>query len=226
MKLPLDHPAWLRWGPVLAGKLVRMLFRSCRAQFHMHPEAEPLMRSRTPVLYAIWHCHLLATLYYFPRYIYTRIPPVLMASPHRDGALVGLVAQRLGYVFCPGSRYKGGFQALKNMTAYLQQGHSAGLAADGSRGPAHVVQKGILYMAREARVPILPLAVASSWKKVFNTWDRFELPLPASRIALLVERPLYIRPADRGAALEQRRLELEADLNRLFSRSQTFFSRR
>jgi lysophospholipid acyltransferase (LPLAT)-like uncharacterized protein len=105
---------------------------------------------------------------------------------------------------------------------WCRRGYSCGLIADGSRGPARVAQKGPLYLARETQAAILPVAVAARRKVTFNSWDRFELPLPLSPIALLVGEPLRVWPEDRGPVLEHRRLELEARLNRLFRQSQAY----
>ncbi|MDD5642990.1 MAG: hypothetical protein PHX53_15175, partial [Syntrophales bacterium] len=100
-----------------------------------------------------------------------------------------------------------------------------GLIADGSRGPARVAQKGPLYLGRVTGAPLIPLAVAARRKTTFNTWDRFELPLPFSRLAVLVGEPLYLQPTDRGSLLEDRRRELETRLNLLFNQSQKYFSK-
>ena len=97
------------------------------------------------------------------------------------------------------------------------------LAADGSRGPLHVAQKGVLYLARETTRPILPVAAASSRRITLNTWDRFEVPLPFGHTVFLVDAPLWIDSQDRGAALEKQRQTLETRLNHLFHRSQNFF---
>jgi lysophospholipid acyltransferase (LPLAT)-like uncharacterized protein len=67
------------------------------------------------------------------------------------------------------------------------------------------------------------MAVAARCKQTFDTWDRFELPLPFGRIALLAGEPLRVWPDDRGPALELKRLELESRLNRLFRQSQTYY---
>jgi hypothetical protein len=123
-----------------------------------------------------------------------------------------------------GSRRKGGVQALRQMADWFDRGHSCGMIADGSRGPARVAQKGPLYLARLTGSAIVPLAVAARHKLTFNTWDRFELPLAFSRLALLVGAPFRVRGDERGPALEARRLELEARLNRVFHRSQTYYS--
>lgn len=223
MKLRWDHPLWRRLAPALAAQIANGYLRTCRWKLLLHPAAQKLVEAREPALYVSWHCHLLYTLYYFRHFNALR-PGVLMASPSRDGEFIGDVTQQWGYLVFPGSRQKGGAQSLQKMAAYLRQGHSGGLVADGSRGPARVAQKGIVFLAREGQAPILPLAVAASRKITFNTWDRFELPLPFSRLVVMVGEPLYVRPSDRGVLLEDRRRELDTRLNLLFDQSQQYFS--
>lgn len=225
MKLRVDHPLWRRWAPVLTRKLVQGYLRTCSSEAVVSPETKSLVLSGRPVLFATWHCHLLFPLYYARHYYAAQLPLVVMASPSRDGEFIAEVARGLGFIVCPGSRRKGGVQALQTMAVYFRRGHSGGLIADGSRGPARVAQKGVLFLAREAQVPIVPLAVASRRKITFNSWDRFELPVPFSHLAVLVGDPLWVRTGDRGPALESRRLELEARLNQLFYQSQTYFPR-
>ena len=226
MKLRFDHPLWRRHAPVLARWLVQAYLLTCPIELVVAPEAEPLISSRLPVIYTAWHCHLLSPLFFARRYRGSEPAVVLMASPSRDGEFIAEVARGLGFMVYSGSRRKGGVQTLRQMAAWFGRGHSCGMVADGSRGPAHVAQKGLLYLARETQGAIIPLAVAARRKLTFNTWDRFELPLPGSRLALLVGEPLQVRPDDRGPALEARRLELEACLNRLFLRSQSYYPAR
>jgi len=203
---------------------VQAYLRTCSPDLIIGPEVKNLVLSGQPVIYTVWHCHLLFPLYYVRRY-FPQLPPlVVMASPSRDGEFIAEVARRLGFTVCFGSRRKGGVQALKRLADYFRQGYSCGLIADGSRGPARVAQKGPLYLARETQAPLVPLAVASRRKITFNSWDRFELPLPFSRMAVLVGDPLYIGPSDRGRLLEDRRRELETRLNLLFAQSQQYFS--
>ncbi len=224
MKLRLDHPAWRRLGPTLARGLIRVIFGTAtRKSLHGDAAGKALFQSEAPVILAVWHGHLLASLYLTRIFARLKPPIVLMASPSRDGEFIGEVARGLGFLVCPGSRHKGGFQALQQLAAYVRQGHSAGLAADGSRGPAHAVQKGVLYLARETQRPILPLAAANRRAITLNTWDHFEVPLPFGKSALLVDAPLWISPEDRGAALEKRRQHLENRLNNLFRHSREWF---
>jgi len=223
MKLRFDHPLWQRYAPALARRLVRAYLLTCPCELVASPEVARLIVSPAPLIYTTWHCHLLSPLFFARRYRGPQLPVVLMASPSRDGELIAEVARGLGFEVFSGSRRKGGVQALRQLAERFKRGHSCGMIADGSRGPARVAQKGPLYLARETQGPIIPLAVAARRKLTFNTWDQFELPLPFSRLAILVGEPIRVQPQDRGPALEARRRELEASLNRLFRQSQAYY---
>ena len=148
MKLLRDHPLWRRRAPALAKTLAQAYLRTCSPDLIVRPEVKDLIFSGQPLIYTVWHCHLLFPLYYVRRY-YRHLPPlVVMASPSKDGEFIGEVARGLGFTVCFGSRRKGGVQALRQMVDYFRRGYSCGLIADGSRGPARVAQKGPLYLAR------------------------------------------------------------------------------
>jgi lysophospholipid acyltransferase (LPLAT)-like uncharacterized protein len=223
MKLRLEHPAWRRLAPKLAKILANTYLRTCPQEVSAHPEALALVDSGRPVLFTTWHCHLLAPLFYLHRRYGRQLHMALMASPSRDGEFIAEVTRGLGFIVYAGSHRKGGVQALQAIAEYMRHGGNGGIIADGSRGPVRVAQKGVLFLAREAQAPILPVGVAASRKLTLNTWDRFELPLPFSRLAILVEEPLWVPPDRRGASLEPLRQELENRLNRLFSLSQQYF---
>ncbi len=201
--------------PPLLRFLVQGWLATCSHRVQGDPEALRLMHSGGPFIFTTWHCYLLSTIFYWSRLHDSGPPPVLMASPSRDGEFIGQVAEGLGFIICAGSRQKGGVQALKRMAAHVLRGHCGGLIADGSRGPARLAQKGVLYLARETQAPIIPVAAAASRKFTLNTWDRFEIPLPFSRLTYLMGAPLVVLPADRGPTLEAKRRDLEDRLNRL-----------
>jgi lysophospholipid acyltransferase (LPLAT)-like uncharacterized protein len=222
MKLRLDHPAWRRLASALARVHVRLLGTS-KSTLHGDAAGQILLQSAEPVIFAVWHGQLLTCLYLARLFCRLKPPLVLMASPSRDGEFIADVARGLGFVVFPGSRRKGGFKALQQMADYVRQGYSVGLATDGSRGPLHVAQKGVLYLARQTQVPIVPAAVASSRKITLNTWDRFEVPLPFGHCGLVMGAPLWISPRDRGDALEAPRQTLENRLNSLLRQSRNLF---
>jgi lysophospholipid acyltransferase (LPLAT)-like uncharacterized protein len=223
MRFRWEDSWWGRRLPALARRLVQAYLHTCPVELVIEPETRDFIFTRQPVLYTTWHCHLLFPLFYGRHYSGVLPPVVLMASPSRDGEFIAEVARGLGFTICFGSRRKGGVQALQHLADYFRQGYSCGLIADGSRGPARAAQKGPLYLARLTGGAIVPLAVAASRKKTFQTWDRFVLPLPFSRLALLVGEPLAVPPTARGDALETLRRELEDRLNGLFLRAEGHF---
>uniref|UniRef100_A0A7C3V084 DUF374 domain-containing protein n=1 Tax=Desulfobacca acetoxidans TaxID=60893 RepID=A0A7C3V084_9BACT len=225
MKLRLDHPFWRRLAPALARGYVRLLLLTTRTALWGDEAGKALLQSEAPVVFALWHCHLLACLYLDKIFCRSKPAIALMASPSRDGEFIGEVARGLGFLVFPGSRHKGGIQALQHLAACMQQGCSTALATDGSRGPARVAQKGVLYLARETQTPIVPVAVANSRKITLNTWDRFEVPLPFGKSALMAAAPLWVSPRDRGDLLEAKRQILESRLNRLFQCSRILFQK-
>jgi len=223
MKLRWDHPLWRRHAPGLVRRLVQAYLWTCPGELAAAPEVKQLIASGPPVIFTTWHCHLLSPLFFAQRYRGSQPPMVLMASPSRDGEFIAEVARGLGFIVHLGSRRKGGVATLRRMAGWCRRGYSCGMIADGSRGPARVAQKGPLYLARETHAAILPVAVAARRKVTFDTWDRFELPLPLGPIALLVGEPLRVWPQDRGPALELKRLELESRLNHLFRQSRAYY---
>lgn len=216
--MKLRHPLWLRLLPPLGAVLLRGIFASCRRQTVGEAPTAALLARGQPVLYTVWHAQLLYTFYHFQKQ-----QGVLLASPSFDGELIGRIATYFDFLVFYGSRRKGGLAALKEMSRYIRRGHCAGIIADGSRGPRHQVQKGVILLAREAAAPIVPLAVAASRKLVLPTWDRFEIILPGSRVALLYGEPVWVPAAARRATLESLRREVEDQLLALFHRSQQFF---
>jgi lysophospholipid acyltransferase (LPLAT)-like uncharacterized protein len=223
MKIRWDHPGWRRHAPALARLVVQTYLWTCPCELVAAPEVVRLIAQGPPVIFTPWHCHLLGPLFTARQFRRSPLPMVLMASPSRDGEFIARVARGLGFIVLSGSRRKGGVKTLRRMADFFRQGYSCGLVADGSRGPARVAQKGPLYLARATQGAIIPLAVAASRRRTFDTWDRFELPLPFSRLAILAGEPLRVWPEDKGPALEGRRQELETSLNRLFRRSQSYY---
>ncbi len=219
--MKLRHPLLLHWVPPLAKAVMSLVYRTCRKTVVNLDAEQQLVAQGRPILYTCWHGQLAYVFCTFPD---RPRPIVLLASPSFDGDLISRVAQRFGATVFFGSRNKGGLTALKKIAARMRQGNYGGIIADGSRGPYHHLQKGVVLLARDAGASVIPVAVASERKVVLNSWDRFELTLPFSRVALLFGEPFAVPPDARGRALEQFRLDLETRLNRLFTLSQNYYS--
>jgi hypothetical protein len=97
-----------------------------------------------------------------------RGPLVVLALPdEKDAAAARALARRLGDLGA--------------------EGYSLVVTPDGPWGPYRVAKPGALIVARQAGLPILPLAVqARPAFRLNRRWDRQLVPLPFSRIDLVV----------------------------------------
>ena len=59
------------------------------------------------------------------------------------------------------------------------------VTVDGPRGPRHEVKEGAIFLAARADAPIVPIRLFMERRKVFKSWDRFQLPLPFSRVSMV-----------------------------------------
>jgi lysophospholipid acyltransferase (LPLAT)-like uncharacterized protein len=152
-------------------------------------------------------------------------PAKVLVSRHRDGEINAIAAARLGVGTIRGSgdtsgRFdlKGGVGAFQGMLATLQEGCSVALTADVPK-VARVAGIGIVKLAQLSGRPILPVAVATSRRKVLDNWDRTAINLPFSRLAMVAGDPITVPADPDGATLEASRQALESHLNRVSARA-------
>ncbi len=103
------------------------------------------------------------------------------------GRVIGEICKRFGYrpVLLPADVNAHGFPALVDQV----KGHASliALALDGPSGPFHRIRSGALTLSAVHGVVLAPIGVASSRKIVMRSrWDKQELPLPFSRVAVAV----------------------------------------
>ncbi|HEX4337857.1 MAG TPA: DUF374 domain-containing protein [Polyangiaceae bacterium] len=120
---------------------------------------------------------------------------VVLVSHSKDGDVQAGVMTALGFRVVRGSSSRGGAVALAALVGALRAGGKVALAVDGPRGPRHVAKGGAAAAAHAAEAPLFPAACASRSAFVLSrTWDGFELPLPFSRVAIIVGAPLALSP--------------------------------
>jgi lysophospholipid acyltransferase (LPLAT)-like uncharacterized protein len=85
-----------------------------------------------------------------------------------------------------GSSSRRGSQALFELTGKLRQGFDIAITPDGPRGPKYQLQPGPILLARTTGSPILPVHARFSRALTLNSWDGFRIPLPFSRIDVII----------------------------------------
>ncbi len=127
----------------------------------------------------------------------------VLVSPSGDGAIVAMVLRRFGYVVVRGSSSRYGSRALREMREHLDAGTPIVVTPDGPRGPRHAMNVGVSWLAREAGVPILPLACVADRAWHLKSWDRFTIPKPFARVALTYGAPIRVQDDADDTALER-----------------------
>jgi lysophospholipid acyltransferase (LPLAT)-like uncharacterized protein len=194
--------------------LIRTWFATCRLTVHGQEHMDRAKAAGTAVIGSFWHYGVLFVLYFF-----RNESGVAMVSASRDGEYISRIVERLGNETVRGSRKKGGMQAIIKLIRAVREGRNAILVADGSQGPARIVQAGSLMLASKTGAPVLPLSWSCSRYKRFGSWDTTALPLPFSRVDFFYGEPLPVPPDLTEEQLEEYRLILEQRLNDLYAQA-------
>lgn len=121
----------------------------------------------------------------------------VLVSHSADGEIQAGVMRRLGFSVVRGSSSRGGASGLRKIMSELSAGRDAAFAVDGPRGPAKIAKPGALLAAKATGAALLPVASAARRVWVLDAaWDKFEVPWPFSRVAVVVGEPLPEALAD------------------------------
>ena len=196
-------------GPAGSAAL-RAIARSWRFTEIDATSGRPMARVRRPGhhLYALWHQHLLML-----ALLYRDEQIAVMISRSRDGDVASRLVERLGYRVERGSSSRGGSEALRGMLDAAAAGHPLALTVDGPRGPARVCKPGAVLISGRSGIPILPVVAVPQRGRALDSWDRFLLPAPGSRILVGFGEPILARSDDSEDEVSvcQRRVEREME---------------
>jgi len=177
--------------------------------------AERLWREGKPFIISFWHGRMLILPAMWP----TTSKIQMLISMHRDGELIARAIGYFGHGTVRGSAAKpgsakdrGGAAALRGMLKTLKANGYVGITPDGPRGPRMRATEGVVTVARMSGVPIMPCSFSARSRIVFNTWDRFVLPLPFTRGVIVWGEPIFVPRDAEGTALEAARATVEAGL--------------
>ncbi|MBC2712550.1 MAG: lysophospholipid acyltransferase family protein [Desulfosarcina sp.] len=189
-------------------RFISIYSRTFRLRIENEARWQQLIDEGTPVLLCAWHQQIFSAISHFKSY--AKYQPALMISRSRDGAIIAAVARQTGWKTVRGSSTRGGKPALRSMIRHLERSRLAAHILDGPTGPMGVVKSGAIRIAHTARATIIPFSVSAHRALYFNSWDRFMLPLPFSRVTLRFGDPVRFAPTNDPEAFERQRVRLEA----------------
>jgi lysophospholipid acyltransferase (LPLAT)-like uncharacterized protein len=170
---------------------------------------------RPPVIFTYWHNRMLAVpvayLRYYRKLIRSgeRKGAVVLISRNRDARLISDVMARFGIGVVSGSSTRGGAAALLELTKCIEDGLDVNITPDGPRGPSYQLGSGVVFLSQKTGAPILPIHMEFSHCIRFNSWDRFMVPLPFSRIDMTFGKLEFVAPTGTEEEFEAERMRLE-----------------
>lgn len=173
--------------------VVRTLMATYRFE---HAPGNKLQREKFKgtFIFAIWHEEMIG---FLSAHAWTH-PYLTLASKSKDGDYAAFVSSKMGFTPVRGSSKKknvdkGGKEAIEEYIQYLTTGTSGGITVDGPKGPRHTCKIGIAKIAQQTGCPIVPgVAIASNaWE--LNSWDKFKIPKPFSKISVVYGDPIWVK---------------------------------
>lgn len=198
-----------------------LVARTVRWTVEVDPAARQVWHEHDGVVVASWHSRILvlpAGWICFIRNWKDRVNrAAMLISLSPDGEAVARAIDHLDLHAIRGSaankkkrKDKGGARAIAEAARLLKSGTAVCITPDGPRGPAEVVSPGAIMIAQRAGAPIVPyaLSVSPCWR--LKTWDRFIIPFPFTRGAIVIGPPLATPRTEDPAVLQA---ELQAQLD-------------
>lgn len=205
---------WYAFVVAVAKAVIRLIWATCKVEKVIGAEhMDAAIAEGSPVIPCYWHqMHIFCT-----RYMLDQVPRGLnvgfLISPSVSGEVPAAMARSWGASVVRGSPTRTGGQALRDMYLTVSKERvSPVITVDGPKGPAEVVKIGAVLLARLTRSPMIPMAYGASSAKLWNSWDRFMVPRPFSRVVIVVGEPLRVPDGTPIDELEPIRLELEQRL--------------
>jgi lysophospholipid acyltransferase (LPLAT)-like uncharacterized protein len=169
-------------------------------------------------LYAFWHEGLLAPLA-------TSIKVRVLISQHTDGEVIAQICERLGVGVIRGSTARGGCQALLAMIRDQDGSTHLAITPDGPRGPRRELKPGVVMVASQTGLTIVPVGIGfvRAWR--FSSWDRFAIPCPGSTMVGVVGSPIAIPSCLDRTAMKQYVQFVERQMSELTTAAEDWASR-
>lgn len=82
---------------------------------------------------------------------------------------------------------------MRGLLKTLKQGRGICITPDGPKGPRYKINGNITALAAKFGLPVIPLCFSASSAVVLNTWDKFIIPLPFSKIYIELGKPIYFK---------------------------------
>ena len=162
-----------------------------------------------PEIYCFWHQCVLPCTMYFRKSL-----AVILISRSFDGELITRILKMFGFGAVRGSSSRGAREGLLGLNRVIESGRTAIFTADGPRGPIYETKMGPIKLAQATGAPIGAFHLEPEKAWVLNSWDRFLVPKPFTRICVSWAQWTRVPGELKPDQFEPKRQELNAALER------------
>ena len=144
-------------------------------------------QNKRPFILLFWHSQLLLINYCWKNNQKLNI----LASGHSDGQFGATVGKFLGInnVTISDKKKKVNIRTVFDL---IKNDKFVGISPDGPRGPREKVSAGVIKIAKQAKVPVIPVGFWSSNNFTLNSWDSFLVTKPFSKCVFYWSEPIEI----------------------------------
>jgi lysophospholipid acyltransferase (LPLAT)-like uncharacterized protein len=162
-----------------------------------------------PEIYCFWHqCVLPCTVYF------RKSNAVILISRSFDGELITRILKLFGFDAVRGSSSRGAREGLLGLKHVIETGRTAIFTADGPLGPIYQTKMGPIKLAQTTGAPIGAFHLQPERAWVINSWDRFLVPKPFTRIIVSWAQWTHVPTDFPAEQFETRRQQLNDALER------------
>lgn len=160
------------------------------------------------MLYTMWHNRI-----FVMGPAWRKISPnrktVVLTSASKDGSALEAAMKVFRVEAIRGSTSRRSRAAMVGLMRKVREGYAVGVTPDGPRGPRYHMQAGVVKLAQASGVPVVPTRVEFGGVWRLNSWDRFCIPWPFSRVRVIFEPALEVPKEldDHEFETHRRRLE-------------------
>jgi len=175
------------WG---AGAVLYLYYFLCRMTSQVSIEGPGNHDLSRHAIFCIWHESWWS---YFVAFMRFRSPHAMISHPAAYMKPLHCVFQLMGLKrLLLGSSGDEGRQAVNELACLVRKGWSTTISPDGPLGPPRSLKKGVLHIAAQSGVPIVPLTISATRFISVPSWDGKKHPLPFNRIRVVVHEAIYV----------------------------------
>lgn len=205
MEKSQETEKYRKYGLVLY-YILQMIRKTLKIKIIKNEKVKP---EEDAYIFAFWHNKLVAPTLCLD-YIEKR---AVLASPSKDGELISVPLEKLGFHMIRGSSDKNSTSSVISLLKLMKKGYCIGTPVDGPKGPIYEVKPGMIYLAQKGKKYIVPTGAAYKSKWIFKkAWDKFQMPKPFTTMVYIIGEPIEV-PIE--ASIEEYCEKIKIELNRL-----------